>query len=157
MSSSAQNLGHRFFLVTILAKGSLGLAQIATAFAIFFGLTERLPSLFQSLIQTELAEDPNDFLLARIMSIVRALPNTDMTFYTYYFLVHGLLHIGVVAALLIGARWAYPVAVIVLFAFVIYQMLEWMAVGGTMLLVLSAIDMLVIVLTFAEWKRLVDP
>jgi len=59
---------HRFFILTILAKGSLGLVQIATAVAIIFGVTSRLPSFAQSIIAAELAEDPNDFLAAQIMS-----------------------------------------------------------------------------------------
>ena len=144
---------HRFFMLTILAKGSLGLIQIATAVAIFFGVTSRLPSLAQSIIAAELAEDPNDFLAARIMSLVSALPETDLTFYTYYFAAHGLLHVAVVVALLVGANWAYPSAVVVLFVFVVYQISEWFTVGGAMLLVLSAIDVLVIYLTLIEWRH----
>ena len=149
----ADKLTHQLFMLTILAKGSLGLIQLATASAIFFGFTDRLPSIAQSLIAAELAEDPNDFLAARILTLVRALPETDMTFYTYYFAAHGLLHVVVVAALLIGANWAYPSAIAVLCVFVVYQTFEWVAVGGTMLPVLSAIDLLVIYLTSIEWKH----
>jgi uncharacterized membrane protein len=148
-----ENMIHRFFMLTILAKGSLGLVQLGTAVAIFYGVTSRLPSLAQSIIAAELAEDPNDFLAARIMSLVGAIPETDLTFYTYYFAAHGLLHVVVVAALLVGANWAYPSAVVVLIIFVVYQIFEWFTVGGVMLLVLSAIDVLVIYLTLIEWRR----
>lgn len=152
-SARAEKLTHRLFILTILAKGSLGLVQLATAAAIFLGFTDRLPSLAQLLVAAELAEDPNDFLAARIMSLVGALPETDLTFYTYYFAAHGILHVAIVAALLMGANWAYPSTIAVLGIFVIYQILEWSAVGGTMLIVLSVIDLLVIYLTLLEWRH----
>lgn len=152
MTGRSAKFAHRFFILTILAKGSLGLVQLATSAAISMGLTDRLPRLAQSIIAAELAEDPNDFLAARIMQFVRTLPETDMTFYAYYFGAHGLLHVVVAAALLSGTIWAYPATIAVLSIFVLYQSLEWLAVGGTMLLVLSTIDLLVIFLTWLEWK-----
>jgi uncharacterized membrane protein len=144
---------HWLFMASILAKGSLGLIQIATSAAIFMGFVDRLPMLLQSVVASELAEDPNDFLAARLMTFANALPSTDMTFYTYYFAAHGILHVTVVAALIYGSLWAYPAAIAVLGIFVAYQIFEWVAVGGTMLLVLTAIDLIVIGLTFIEWKR----
>lgn len=80
------------------------------------------------------------------------VPNSDLSFYTVYFAAHGGLHIGVVALLLLGHAWAYPAAIAVLAGFIIYQMFEWVAVGGPMLLVLSAVDLAVIVLTLREWS-----
>jgi uncharacterized membrane protein len=147
----ADRLAHQFFLLTILAKGSLGLVQLATAAALFLGVTDRLPQILQRVFRAELAQDPTDFVASRLMALANLVPGTDLTFYTVYFLAHGLLHVGVVVALLIGAGWAYPGAVIVLAGFVIYQLFEWLTVGGPMLLVLSAIDILVIGLTLHEW------
>ncbi len=147
------DVSHILFVVILLGKGALGALQIATAAAIFFGLLDVLPALAQSIIAVELAEDPNDFLAARIMALLRTLPETDTTFYTYYFAAHGLLHVGVVVALLVGARWAYPAAIVVLSVFVAYQAFEWLAVGGTMLVVLTVIDLVVIYLTLVEWNH----
>lgn len=73
--------------------------------------------------------------------------------YTYYFAAHGLVHITVVAALLSGAHWAHSAATLTLVAFVAYQMFEWINIGGPMLLVLTAIDLIVIVLTLRERQR----
>ncbi len=150
-------LAHRFFILTILAKGLLGLVQLATAAAITLGATRLLPSFAQSLVAAELAEDPNDFLAARILSMVARLPEADTTFYALYFAAHGLLHVAVVAALLFSATWAYPFTLLVLCVFVVYQVFEWTAVGGPLLIVLSAIDLLVIYLTVLEWRHRPDP
>lgn len=151
--SPTDRLAHRLFLATLLAKGSLGVIQLAAAVAIHFRTTERLPALAQWLFGAELAEDPNDFLARHIMTLAGTVPKTDMTFYTVYFAAHGLLHVGVVSALLVDAMWAYPASVLVLAAFVLYQILEWIHVGGPMLLVLSLIDLAVIYLTLREWRH----
>jgi uncharacterized membrane protein len=152
--NKSETLVHRVFVLTILGKGFLGLVQLATAAAVYLGVTDRLPALARSLVAAELAEDPNDFLAARILSLASKLPDTDATFYAIYFSAHGMLHVAVVLALLFGSAWAYPSAIVVLCAFIVYQILEWMSVGGLMLLVLSAIDLLVIYLTLLEWRHL---
>ncbi len=141
---------HRVFVATLVAKGALGVVQLLTAVAIYLGLAEKLPAIAQWLFKAELAEDPNDFLATQIVSLVGLAPASDLTFYTTYFSAHGALHIAVVIALLYGASWAHHAAILVLWAFVAYQMFEWMTVGGTALLVLTAIDLAVIYITMRE-------
>lgn len=143
---------HQLFLLTIIAKGFLGFIQLVTAAAIAFGVTQQLPKFANWIFRAELREDPKDFLAGKIISWAGIVPQTDLSFYTAYFAAHGALHIGVVAALLYGARWADYAAIAVLAAFVVYQILEWFSVGGTMLLVLTAIDLAVIYLTIMEMR-----
>lgn len=147
-----QQTGHRLFIVTLVAKAVLGAVQLLTAFAIYVGLAEKLPALAQWLFKAELAEDPNDFLATYIISLLGISPTSDLTFYTIYFSAHGVLHIAVVIALLNGASWAHYAAIVVLWAFVAYQMFEWAHVGGTALLILTAIDLLVIFITMREHR-----
>lgn len=150
-ASRADVLGHRLFLLTLAAKGALGAVQIAIAAAILSGLSRKLPRIAHWMVAAELAEDPSDPFARRMIALADALPGTDLTFYAAYFGVHGLLHAGVVAALIAGALWAYPATILVLAAFIAYQTVEWLAAGGAMLLVLSAIDAVVIWLTVKEW------
>lgn len=144
---------HQLFLLTIVAKGLLGFLQLATAAAILFGATQQLPKFAEWIFRAELSQDPKDFLATKIMSIAGSIPHADLSFYTVYFSAHGALHIGIVAALLYGARWADVAAIAVLAAFVVYQVFEWFSIGGTMLLVLTAIDLAVIYLTILEMRR----
>ena len=142
-------LTHLLFLATLMGKAALGIVQLATGAALWLGVADKLPAMIQWLVRKELSEDPQDFLAARLMEFAGRLPGTDTGFYT----AHGLLHVVIVAALLLEALWAYPATVAVLAAFVIYQAFEYLHGGGTMLLVLSAIDIAVIVLTLMEWSR----
>lgn len=147
------SISHRLYILTLLFKALLGLIQIATAIALIFGVVDQAPALAQWLFKAELAENPTDFLAAKVIALVGVLPETDLTFYKIYFSAHGLLHIGVVAALLYGANWAYHAGVGVLVVFVVYQTWEWFHVGGFMLVVLTAIDLFVIFLTVLEHRR----
>lgn len=131
----------------------LGVLQVVVAIVLYLGALQYLPSFAQWLVQNELAENPNDYIALKILQITGSAPATGAPFYTTYFAAHGLLHIAVVAALLSGARWANHAAVTVLSLFVIYQVIEWMSVGGFMLIVLTIIDLAVIYLTVREHRR----
>lgn len=144
---------HKLYIVTLVSKAFLGLVQLVTAAALILGVTDQFPAFAQWVFKAELAENPTDFLANKIISAVGLLPQTDLSFYKIYFTAHGLLHIGVVAALLYGANWAYHVGVGVLAVFVAYQTYEWFHVGGVMLVVLTVIDLFVIYLTVLEHRR----
>ena len=146
-------VAHRLFLLSLAAKGALGTVQLATAAALALGLADRLPAIARKIFAAELSQDPNDFLATRLLALAGRVPGADMTFYQIYFAAHGLLHIGVVALLLSGHGAAYPAAIGVLAVFVVYQLFEWFHVGGSMLLLLTAIDLAVIALTLTEWRR----
>jgi len=146
-------VAHWLFLLTLAAKGALGVIQLVTAAALALGIADRLPAIAQRLFAAELSQDPDDFLAKWLMALAGQVPGTDLTFYKIYFAAHGLLHVGVVALLLLGHGAAYPAAIAVLAGFVVYQIFEWFHVGGSMLLVLTAIDLAVIALTLTEWKR----
>lgn len=151
-SESARTL-HLMFLFTLACKGALGAIQLATAGFLAIGGVDRLPALVQWVVRAELAEDPGDFVAAKLLDLAGRAPTADTGFYTIYFAAHGGLHVLVVAALLFEAAWAYPATLLVLCAFVVYQLAEWVSVGGTMLIVLSAIDLAVIALTLMEWRQ----
>lgn len=153
MQTSSHPTERVIYQLTLLGKAVLGVLQIGAALAIMLGGVQQVPALARWLVQAELAEDKNDYWASHIMAFAQALPGSDLTFYGVYFLLHGALHIGIVMALLKGAEWAHVAAVAILIAFVLYQMVDWWFKGGTMLLVLSAIDVFVIVITLRQMRR----
>ncbi len=144
---------HIMFLVTIIGKLVLGLSQLLIAVALILGLVTKLPSLARWFFHDELLENPTDILANWILTQVGTLPTLDLTFYQTYFAAHGLLHVVVAGALLYGVGWAYPASIATLVAFVVVQLAEWMHVGGVVLPTLTAIDLIVIGLTWIEWRN----
>ena len=114
--------GHRLFVHTLEAKGLFDLLQLVTAVALQFGVADRPPDLIRPFAQVEVSQDPSDFLAARMLRLAGTVQATGLSFYTLSFVAHGLSHLGVVAALLLGSGLAYPAAVAVLAVFVVCQM-----------------------------------
>jgi predicted membrane protein DUF2127 len=71
-----------------------------------------------------------------------------------YLLWHGVVKVGLVAALLLKRRWAYPVAIVAFLLFLAYQLYRYSHTYAPELLVLSVLDVVVIVLTWFEYGRL---
>lgn len=109
----------------------IGLLQLATVAAIHFYAADQLPALAQRVFAAELAEDPNDFLAARIISLAGMAPTSQLAFDVLCFAANELLHVGIVVALLFSVPVASPAAVLVLAAaFLLYQLVEWLSAGG---------------------------
>lgn len=141
---------HRLFVLTIVGKGLLGVFQLAAAIAIYLGVLRHVPEVVQWFVASGLTDGPYDVLATYILDQLAGVSASETRFYITYFAAHGALHVGVVAAILWGAKWANTAAVVVLWGFVVFQMWEWFSAGGWMLLVLTAIDLVVIFLTLAE-------
>ncbi|MCB2144224.1 MAG: DUF2127 domain-containing protein, partial [Rhodobacteraceae bacterium] len=60
---------------------------------------------------------------------------------------------------LLAARvaWAYPAAMVVLGGFVAYQLHQWTISGSSVLLALSAFDLVMIALVWREWRGMRAP
>jgi len=61
---------------------------------------------------------------------------------------------GLVYALIRDKLWAFPWAMGVFTAFVLYQMYRYFVQPSGWLIALSVLDVIVILLTWAEWQRL---
>ncbi len=153
MSRDAARLAHWMFVVTLLGKGLLGVTQVLAAVAILAGMARYVPGVARWFFGEHLAQHPDNFIASHAIALADSLPSAETGFYAAYFLLHGLLHLGVVVALLAGVLWAYPAAIALLGGFIALQMAEWLHVGGPLLLVLSALDLFVIYLTVIEWQR----
>ena len=74
-------------------------------------------------------------------------------FAAIYLIAHGIVKIGLVVALLKDQRWAYPTAMIVFAAFVVYQLHRFTVTHAVLLIPLSLFDFIVIGLIWLEYRR----
>lgn len=149
--SHATSLG-RLFAAVLLLKVLLGAVQIASGALLGLTPPETLAGLVHALTRLELAEDPTDPLAKALLALVPAA-TTERHFYVIYLLLHGALNAGVALALARGHRIAYTVSIAVLAAFVLYQLWKYAMAPAPLLLVLTAIDVLVIVLSLLEMRQ----
>ena len=147
-----RSVAHRLYWLSLAAKGLIGALQLVAG-----GLLVAMPGQAVSAIVTrlaalELVEDPADPAAHLVTSLISGADPGQGDFYSAYLLIHGLLNLGVVVALMARIGWAFPVSIAVLAGFVAYQLYKYSAGGGIMMLILSAVDVVVILLALREWR-----
>jgi uncharacterized membrane protein len=81
------------------------------------------------------------------------LSQHDKIFAAIYMLSHGVIKAVLVYALLKEKLWAFPSAMVVFSLFGVYQMIRYFHHPSVWLIVLTLLDVFVILLTWAEWRR----
>lgn len=145
---------HTLFDVGIIGKGIDGVLEIAGGMLLFFVDPAQIGRVVRVLTQHELSEDPNDLVAGYLLHAAQHLSAGVETFGAVYLLAHGIIKVGLVAALLRRQFWAYPVAILAFALFLFYQLYRYAHTRATWLLVLSAVDVFVIVITWLEYRRL---
>lgn len=145
---------HLFFNLSVIAKGIDGALEIVGGLLLFFVSPSRISGVVRVLTQHELSEDPRDLVATYLVNSTSSLSRGVTTFAATYLLWHGLVKAGLVAGLLLKRRWAYPAAMAAFFVFVVYQLYRYTHTHSPALLALSIVDVLVIILTWVEYRRL---
>lgn len=115
---------------------------------------ERLKTLVGDLVYQELIEDPNDFFANLLMHAADKLSVSGKWFASVYLLSHGVIKIFLTLALWRVKLWAYPLAIVIFFGFIVYQIYHYTQTHSASMILLSALDAVVIALTWMEHRRL---
>jgi len=145
---------HKAFDIGILLKGIDGVLEIIGGILLFFIPPETINYLVRLLTQGELSEDPNDFLANFLSHSAHNLSVSGKTFGSLFLLSHGIIKIGLIAALFKRKLWAYPLAMVIFGLFILYQMYRYAHSHSLWMIILSGLDVAVIVLTYLEYRNL---
>ena len=155
-SRLADRLLHDSFILSVMLKAALGVAQILAAIGLAITSQSQLIRFVAQLTASETQQDPTDPLATWLLSAAQSFSIHEQTFYVLYFTGHGLLNLGIAATLVARLRWSYPVSIVVLAAFVIYQIDRFVLTGSWTMIALSLFDVLIIALVWREYRQL-DP
>jgi uncharacterized membrane protein len=145
---------HVLFNLGVIVKGIDGVLEIAGGVLLVFLSPHQVSAVIRALTQHELSEDPKDLIATFLVHSTHHLTKSITMFAAAYLLLHGVVKVGLVAALLLRHRWAYPVAIVAFFLFLVYQLYRFTHTHALELLALSIVDVLVIIFTWLEYKRL---
>lgn len=157
MTPRFARIAHVLFDVGVVLKGVDGALETAGGALLFFVTPAELLRVARFLTLGELTEDPRDFVATHLLAAARHLTANALLFGALYLLAHGLVKLGLVAALLRRRRWAYPAAIAVFLLFLAYQAYRYTYAPSAPLLAVSALDVGVIALTWVEYRRLRAP
>jgi uncharacterized membrane protein len=145
---------HRFFQISVIFKGLHALAECAGGIALYLIGTDTIVHWVDLLTQEEISKDPRDFIATHLMDLAQHLSVGSQSFYAFYLLSHGLVKIFLVAGLLREKLWAYPTSLVVLAAFIVYQVYRYSYTHSPGLIFLTVFDLVIIVLVWHEWRIL---
>ena len=153
MKADWASVSHRAFKLGILIKGIDGLLELVGGSALLLTSRPAIRHAVALLTRHELIEDPGDLVAGHLMHLAQQLSLGTRYFAGIYLLAHGAVKVGMVIALLRNKRWAYPLAVAILAAFIGYQVYRIVGHPSQGLALLTAIDVAVLALIVREWRH----
>jgi uncharacterized membrane protein len=143
---------HQIFTISVLLKGAHALIECIGGLALALISTSAITELVNALTQEELIEDPNDFVAAQLLTLAQNFTVSTQYFYAFYLLSHGVIKVFLVIGLLRNKLWAYPVSLVVLGLFIVYQLYRFSYTHGFGLIVLTVFDVFVMGLIWHEYR-----
>lgn len=143
------------FYASLWLKAAFAFAEVIAGIAAHFVSQRLLLTSVEWITRDEFAEDPRDIVANYLLHAVQHLSVSSKEFASIYLLVHGVIKLGLIVGLLRTKLWCYPAALIVFGLFAIYQVYRFSFTHSVMLLLATALDLIVIFLTWHEWRYLV--
>jgi uncharacterized membrane protein len=147
---------HVGFEVGLLLKGLDSLLEIIGGVVLLFLNPDRLNWLTRLLLQHELSEDPEDMVANFLLAFSHSFSVSTQNFGVFYLMSHGIIKCILVLLLWQRKLWAYPLTIISLILFIAYQIYRYTFTQSVFLLFLTIFDIVMIVLTYLEYKKLKD-
>ena len=146
-------LRERLFRISVLLKGVDAVLEIAGGVALLLVPTGLVLDLVAA-VNRFLVEDPRDPVAKLLGLAAQHLYLGLQHFWGVYLLGHGAPKLLLVGALLQGRLWAYPIAIVVFAAFVVYQLYLFTLTHDIGLMALSLFDVVVIWLIWLEYRAM---
>jgi len=148
---SEQNT-HRIFEVSLLFKGAFAAAEVLAGISAYFVTQQFLLQVLERLMRKELLEDPRDFIANYLLASVDHFSLSTRNFTAAYLLSHGIIKLWLIIGLLRGKLWYYPLAIAVFGAFIVYQVYRFTFSNSPWLVLITVVDLVVIALTWHEYR-----
>ncbi|MFL0268959.1 DUF2127 domain-containing protein [Candidatus Clostridium radicumherbarum] len=148
------DLIHKSFEIGILLKAIDGILEIIGGILLKFFTPASLNKLVVLLTQHELSEDPNDIISNMMIKMSASFSISTQNFGVFYLISHGLVKFILIIFLWKRNIWAYPLTIVSLVLFIIYQIYRYTIDHSAFLIVLTIFDIIMIFLTYIEYKRM---
>jgi len=142
------------FRVSLWFKAAFAAIEITGGMIAFFVTRQFLIQVANAVTQGELNEDPNDFFANYLYHAVHHFSLSTRYFTAIYLLAHGIIKLWLVVGLLRMRLWYYPTALVVFSLFIAYQIYRFSHTHSLALLFITAVDLVVIGLTWHEYRYL---
>lgn len=147
------DLLHISFEIALILKALNSLCEIIGGILLAFLTPEAMNHVISILTQSELTEDPRDLIANSLLRMSGSFSISSQHFGMFYLLSHGISKMILVVLLWKGKLWAYPLSVVLLLIFILYQVYRYMVTPSVMMVLLTVLDLIVVLLTLKEYKK----
>lgn len=145
----------KLFDIAIAVKGIDGALQLIGGLILAVIPASVVTGFAHAVISRDLLGDPEGTLARHLQIATEDFVNGGTrTFAVVYLIAHGVIKLGLVVALARKIRPAYPVAAVVLAAFVVYEVIRAVHTHSIALPFFAALDVVIIVLVLREYREL---
>lgn len=143
---------HRLFQGGIALKGLMGLTEAVAGTLLLTTSPQGLHEAVSRAGRIGLIARSDHPVFGRMLRAAESLPAGSQHFYAIYLLFHGVMKLVMVSLLWARVSWAYPAAIVIQCAFVLFEGHRWWETGNPVLLALALIDLAIIWLIWNEWS-----
>ncbi len=142
------------FRIAMAVKGLDGLIELIGGITLLLVSQAEVQKVIAAVVTRDLLGPPDGSLTRHFVAGTAEFASGNRTFAVVYLLLHGMLKVALVVALLRHWLPAYPVAIVVLGLFVVYELYRATQTGSLLLPVLAIVDVVVIALVVREYRAL---
>ena len=144
----------KLFEVAIFLKGIYSFFEFFAGIILLSISSSQIYNLIHDLFKHELLEDPNDLIANFILNLAGNMSSSLKLFLALYLSIMGIIKTGLVIALWKKKIIFYPIAIIFFSLFVIYQIYRYFLEPSFILIFLTILDLVIISLSYKEYKIL---
>jgi uncharacterized membrane protein len=145
---------HLVFTLSLITKGIFAVAEVIGGVFAYFITQQFLVDIASTITRGELLEDPHDVIANYLIRAAHSASISTQHFTALYLLSHGAIKLWLIIGLLRQRLWYYLVAIVVFGLFIAYQLYRYTFTHSVFLIFLTIIDLIVIVLTWHEYRYL---
>jgi uncharacterized membrane protein len=134
-------------------KGVGALIEVVAGIALLKVSPAAINRIVMAFIAAQLPEDRHDFIATQLRHYLQNFGASGEHFASWYLLSHGAVKLLLVIALWRNKMWAYPMMILALAAFIVYQIYRFALTHSIAMILLTIFDLLVIALTWSEYHR----
>ncbi|TDD52254.1 DUF2127 domain-containing protein [Saccharopolyspora elongata] len=147
-------LTDKLFRVAVLLKGLDGAVQLIAGVLLIFLSPNTITRLAHAVVTRDLLGPPTGPLAGHFEEALQHFAGGNRTFVITYLIAHGVIKIGLVIGLLGKIMPLYPVAMVALGLFVVFEVLRAVQTKSVVLPLFAALDVAIIVLVLREYLEL---
>lgn len=147
---------HAAFEVSLAVKGVFAVLEIVGGLASYLAPQDIVLRLVERMARERWLEGRSDFIAQNALQWAQGMSISARHFAAAYLVSHGIVKLWLIIGLMRGKLTYYPIAIVVFALFIAYQLYRFSITHSIWLIVITIVDVAVIVLTWYEYRFLLQ-